>query len=676
MEQPASTASSSRRRAMGKDERWGSPTLLACLAVSRYDRPPSPGAHVTLKTPICRVQHDDDSSVTAGSAGPVGGGRDLSGQQTLTDLTPRWLQRGIVVVLAGLLLAALFLRARLVTTLNINWDEFYFLSRIHTYLRGDLGDRLLTFHVHLFSWVPSTSTSEIDQVFVLRAIMFGCGVVTAAAITWLGRCVLGSLAAGLFASVAYASFSLVLQFGNSARFDPPIVALFLVASALIVSERRRLLFVAGALCAVGVLMSIKFALYLPTLAALFVARGLAGSQWRTVLREVLSFAAVMVVVAGALGAFHVGTLAPTLVGASGAAGLPTAGLGAIVTKVADAAWSFPQEETLRITLGWDRAFWIFFIIGLVITSVTLVAPGRSRTARAQALMLVSFAVPLLTLSFYRNAFPYFYVTVIPPASLLAGAFFGWVQQLTWTRMKGVAAATVVAGVATVGMASPLAWAAWRWFDANQLDQVADQRLTLDVIHQVFPQPVPYIDRCGMVSSFPKVGFFMSTWTIEDYRQQAVPLMADVLVQQQPHFLLANVRSLDLHQGKIEVDDSFHALLPDDFALLRDNFVPHWGPLWVAGKRVVIDDATIPVVTDLVIAGRYLVEAPGTVFIDGVGHRAGDVVDMVRGTHSVAGDVGTVVLRIADARPAPTVAPPKDDLFRRFKYLRRQPRSRR
>ena len=38
---------------MGKDERWGSPTLLACLAVSRYDRPPSLGAHVTLETPIC-----------------------------------------------------------------------------------------------------------------------------------------------------------------------------------------------------------------------------------------------------------------------------------------------------------------------------------------------------------------------------------------------------------------------------------------------------------------------------------------------------------------------------------------------------------------------------------------------------------------------------------------------
>ena len=661
---------------MGKDERWGSPTLLACLAVSRYDRPPSLGAHVTLETPICRVQHDDESSTAPGLAGPVGGSRDLSVQQTPRDLCPRWLQRGVVVVLASLLVGTLALRARLVTTLNINWDEFYFLSRIHTYLRGDLGDRLLTFHVHLFSWVPSTSTSEIDQVFVLRAIMFGCGVVTAAAITWLGRCVLGSLAAGLFASVACASFSLVLQFGNSARFDPPIVALFLVAAALIVSERRRLLFVAGALCAVGVLISIKFALYLPTLAALFVARGLAGRHWRAVLRDGGAFAAGVVVVAGALGALHVGTLAPALAGAKGALGPPTAGFGAIVTKVADAAWSFPQEETLRITLGWDRAWWTFIALGLIVTVVAIVAPGRSKRTRAHAVMVVGFAVPLLTLSFYRNAFPYFYVSIIPPASLLAGAFFGWVQQVTWTRMKGVAAATVVAGVATVGLASPLARAAWRWFNANQLDQVADQRLTLDVIHQVFPQPVPYIDRCGMVSSFPKAGIFMSTWTIEDYRQQAVPLMADVLVQQQPHFLLANVRSLDLHQGDIGVDDSVHALLPDDFALLRDNFVQHWGPLWVAGKRVVIDDAKIPVVTDIVIAGRYLVEAPGTVFIDGVGHPAGYVVDMVRGTHSVAADVGTVVLRIADARPAPTVAPPKDDLFRRFKYLRRQPRSRR
>ena len=592
--------------------------------------------------------------------------------EMLRDWSPRWLQRGVVVVLAGLLVGTLVLRARLVTTLNINWDEFYFLSRIHAYLRGDLGDRLLTFHVHLFSWVPSTSTSEIDQIFVLRAIMFGCGVATVAAITWLGRCVLGSLAAGLFASIACASFSLVLQFGNSARFDPPIVALFLVAAALIVSERRRLLLVAGALCAVGVLISIKFALYLPTLAALFVARGLAGRHWRTVLRDGLSFAAVVVVVAGALGALHVASLSPTSPGVGG-------GLVAIGSKMTSTVFSFPQHHTLLQSLRWDWATWVFITLGLIVTALDL---RRSGMARARGGMVLAFAIPLLAISSYRNAFPYFYVTVIPPASLLAGALYARIEQAL--RVRGWAA---IFGAATVALAAPMVWGAWRWCDANSHDQVAPQRIVLEAVHHTFPQPVSYIDRCGMVSSFPKAGLFMSTWSLEDYRLRGRAVMADVLARQQPRFVLANVESLDLQQPTLDTADTVYALLPEDFAVLRGNFVHHWGPIWVAGKRIALDGDTPIVTTDVLIAGRYVIESAGSVRIDGVSHNAGDIVDLPTGLHTVALDVDvvdgadgadgaglatTVVLRTADALPPPAFVAPTERLFQPFRYKLRRP----
>src|SRR5690606_28601191 len=113
----------------------------------------------------------------------------------------RWLQRLPPVILTVLVMGALLLRARLLTTLNINWDEFYFLSRVHAYLHGALSDRLLTFHVHLFRWVPSTSSSEIQQIFAMRAVMLGCGVATVVALAWLGRRLLGSVTAGLFAGL-------------------------------------------------------------------------------------------------------------------------------------------------------------------------------------------------------------------------------------------------------------------------------------------------------------------------------------------------------------------------------------------------------------------------------------------------------------------------------------------
>jgi hypothetical protein len=575
--------------------------------------------------------------------------------------------------------AGLVLRARLLTTLNVNWDEFFFLSRVHAYGRGALSERLLTFHVHLFSWVPSTSSSEIDQVFAMRAVMYGCGVATVGALVWLGWRLLGSVTAGLFAAVACLSFSLVLQFGNSARFDPPIVAAFLVAAALIVSERRWLVPVAGALMAVAFLISIKSVFFLPTLATLFVARRLAGTPWRDVVRDALAFAVALVVVTGALGAWHIATLA-----APGGGGGASGGLMAIGSKMTSAATVFPQRATLLKSLGFDLAFWLLLAVGVVVTVVTIVGVRHAGAARARGVMVLGFAIPLLALTFYRNAFPYFYVTIIPPASLLVGAMLGRVERALQARDVAVAVVTVV----TVALALPMVWTAWHWFDANHDDQVqGTQRPALEAVHRIFPEPVPYIDRCSMVSSFPKVGLFMSTWTLEDYRLRGKPIMAELLAREQPRFVLANVASLDLHQPEFDIDDSIYALLPDDFAVLRDNFVHHWGPVWVAGKRITLDDKHATVTVDMPIGGPYLVEAAAPVRIDGVLRSAGDTVDLQPGAHTVAVDraadggtgVGvmtTVVLRTAAARPPPDVMAPTERLFQPFQYRRRPPRQRR
>ena len=47
--------------------------------------------------------------------------------------------------------------------------------------------------------------------------------------------------------------------------------------------------------------------------------------------------------------------------------------------------------------------------------------------RKRALLLLSFFLPLGSLVIYHNAYPYFYVTVIPPASLLCGALVSRIE---------------------------------------------------------------------------------------------------------------------------------------------------------------------------------------------------------------------------------------------------------
>ena len=54
--------------------------------------------------------------------------------------------------------------------INVNWDEFYFLSLVHDHARGTLATALQTFHVHLFSWLLAIG-GEIAQIIAARVVM-------------------------------------------------------------------------------------------------------------------------------------------------------------------------------------------------------------------------------------------------------------------------------------------------------------------------------------------------------------------------------------------------------------------------------------------------------------------------------------------------------------------------
>src|SRR5690242_6253521 len=114
------------------------------------------------------------------------------------------------------------MRVRLAQTLNANWDELFFLSKVHAYARGDLASKLLTFHVHFFSWITSLdvrSTNEIAQVVILRDVMLVLGAVAAVATFFIGFRLHGSVVGALFAVFLGQSFSFMLQHGASARYD-------------------------------------------------------------------------------------------------------------------------------------------------------------------------------------------------------------------------------------------------------------------------------------------------------------------------------------------------------------------------------------------------------------------------------------------------------------------------
>ncbi len=575
-----------------------------------------------------------------------------------TSATARRVTRGVVVVLVGLLAAGLLARLALVWRTNINWDEFYYLSKVHSYARGELSGRLLTFHVHLFGWVLRLWRSEVDQVLVIRVVYLVAGAVTAGALVVVVRALVGSVVAGLAAAVCVQGFSLVLQFGTSARFDPSIVLCFMAAMAVLTLERRRADVAAGALLGLGLLLSVKTAFYAPTVAFMLLARR-DKVGWRTVVADTAVVAGAVAVVVGVFGGLHALSLAkaPSQAALMAAEG---GGLREIATKVLQDLWSFPQEGTLDQSLSWDWFFWRAIGIGIVFCVFNVVGlTGPSRQRRLHALAAASFALPLVTLTFYRNAYPYFYVSIIPPAAVVVGAAVAGVERaISRVSAVGLVAPIIASALVVV----PAVRQSVKWIYFNHRDEVSHQRDVLDAVHQVFSTPVAYLDRCSMVGAHRKVGPFMSTWVIDTYRERGVPVYRGLLHQEAPHYLLANVSALDLRRADETLQEATHALLDDDIAVLRSSFIQHWGPLWVSGKAIDAAPDGADVVFD--IAADYRVSA--AVAVDGAEHAAGDVVRVDVGVHRVVA-ADDVEFRVADAGPPPSRSPPTRAVFSRFRY---------
>jgi hypothetical protein len=169
----------------------------------------------------------------------------------------------------------------------------------------------------------------------------------------------------------------------------------------------------------------------------------------------------------------------------------------------------------------------------------------------------------------------------------------------------------------------------------------------------------------MISSFPKVGLKMSSWDMERYTRANVPIMRNILLDHHPAFVLANIVFLDLdapYGGK----DIFrnYPLLEEDFNLLKNNFIKHWGKLYVAGKHFRFNSIDKSNTYDVLIPGAYTVEAKNGVSIDGIKHRPGSVVKLAGKRYTIVPETtpSEVVLRWGENLYRPPDPPSSQPIF--------------
>ena len=267
-------------------------------------------------------------------------------------------------------------------------------------------------------------------------------------------------------------------------------------------------------------------------------------------------------------------------------------------------------------------------------------------SKTRGFLLLTFALPLLGIFFYRNAFPYFFPFLVAPAMILVAVAVSEIEPMISRRPFNIYLYLLLGNM----MLNTLI----QFHRDSQRDQEA-QREILSLVYRMFPQPAPYIDRNSMVSRYPKQGFFMSTWGVETYRTKGIPVFEKILEMQRPVFLIANSYTLVNAMNGIELVDGPWQLLERDKSVLKSNYIHHWGALWVAGKSFELDSGS----TDfrLLIPGFYTVESLAAINLDERFLSNGETVYLEPGLHRIGSNMRQQVhLRYGNHLPKPSTKP--------------------
>lgn len=553
------------------------------------------------------------------------------GERSLSNASRSW----ITPLLLACLAVCAGLQLHLAWVQSVNWDEFRFLSDVYALERGDLGLAVQTFHTHFFLWLTGSFGNEIDQIVAARHIMLAFEAATAGLVYAICRRFVAKPPA-LLAVLAFISFGFVLRHGASFRYDPIVTTLSMAAVYLLISPRldRTRAMVAGSLTAVAALVTMKSVFFVPLLGAIALFRLLDSPDRKRMVADLALGGVSCLIVFAGLYLLHSSVV--TMVDDSGAIVAQSA------SKTLGQTTLFPRWTFLVSSVLASPIQWVLLAVGIgTAAHRATTAPRGSRTV---AWLPLAFLVPLATVAVYRNAFPYFYAFMLAPASLLIAIAVSKRDIQRWTA----------------GLALALTASATASYLLVDRDVLGTQRATVAAVHEIFQTPVAGIDRSSMLASFPQAGFFMSTWGMENYHAAGRPVMRSAFAERGAVFLIDNSPWL---QSALRNEPIEGGLLSEDAATLRENLVHHWGPIWVAGKTLELDQK--PRMFEILVSGKYTLEIiDRPVMIDGRSRKNGDVIMLEAGPHRtfVQEGIEHLVLRWGDHLHRPTQNAPSGSMF--------------
>ena len=523
---------------------------------------------------------------------------------------------------AALVFVAL-LQIVLLTHKGINWDEFFHLTQIYRFREGTLTHPMQTFWVRPLAWVMDVEGTSVDRIIVVRGFMQVAALATAAGIFAVARRFAGPTPA-LLCATAYLSAGYVFTQAFAYRADP-LAAACLVWVLWIVGAQRlswRKVALGAGLTALAGLFTVKSAFWVVPIGGYAL-----WTLWPLAWAEQLARIARLAVLAG--GGAVLFALALALHGA-GLASDPAQATAENLNSAGSVVFSeglFPQGHFLLRQIG----------MGLPFAVLALLAVGewrdRERSGRTLVLLAGLYGM-LLTLVVYRNAYPYYFVFLLPPVAI---ALAPLLETMTARGRAPLYALIFAANAAILFMLDPA-------------EPLPNQRIVQEGVRDVFPEPVTYVDFSGQIGDYPRaVDFMTSGWGLANYRARGVPEISE-LAQREPIPLFID-NHWALHAA-LTAERAAEELLPEDARFIRENYVRHWGPMYVAGKRIAAGASTIRIE----VPGTYTIE-DARVTIAGRAFAPGDTLALARGEYPVMAQ-GEATLRWGDHLPRPTLAPPR------------------
>ncbi|MDP3906896.1 glycosyltransferase family 39 protein [Novosphingobium sp.] len=535
-------------------------------------------------------------------------------------LSERWLFAAFAL--------AVLLQLELVFNRPVNWDEFYHLTEAHAFHQGRLTETLQVLYARAFFWLPLLPVDAVDQVRVARLFMLACELFTVWAIFAMASRFVTRTAA-MVAALAYLTGGYVFQHGMSFRADPMAAAFLMGTLYILLTSRLNWLAIAlaGFLTGLAFLTTIKIVLYAPAFAAIAWLRWVQTDDRRDLIVRGAAFTGAALAFSAVLVGLTMLTLPPEDPAAAHAAAQRLSSSGTMMFDMG----LFPRWGYALAAIAFAP------VLGIIV----LRTPFDLRTApyaKADKIALLLLMGPLLSISFYSNSLPYFYTFILPP--VMVGAAIG--ADVMQRRFGlGLITAALLANAAIISLGTPRS-------------VLTTQKQVLAAVAEIFPQPVAYFDFPGMIAHFPKANFFMTNWGVRKYWDGLEPSFGAVMASETVPLLILNQEPLTRNQTE---HDGAWEFTPADRVALREGFIPHWGPLWVAGQRLA--GGELNRVITIRTPGTYTIEG-AAVRIGGQVYRAGSTVEFARGPLRVERtSPAETVLRWGDHLPKPA-APYRGD----------------